>query len=66
MIVEGGAMRPPVDFDGEFSGGTYRAAGAAQWTSEFHGDQVIEVDLTGMSMPDVLAGLVGTRRSSCT
>ena len=56
MIVEGGTMRPPVDFDGEFSGGTYRAAGAAQWVSEFDGDQVIEADLTGMSMPDVLAG----------
>lgn len=52
MMVEGGAMRAPVRYEGN-ANGIYYADGSAQWVSEFDGDQVIEIEVTGVSMPEL-------------
>ena len=50
LIADGGAMRPEQHFANQYWG-QYLAGGMAQWSSNFEGDQFIEIELAGLQMP---------------
>jgi hypothetical protein len=50
MVQVDGAMTPDNRFSDEY-GGTYTGAGTAQWVSTFVGDQYVDVEVAGMSVP---------------
>ena len=53
MVAIDGAMVPEQVFVDQY-GGNYRAFGNAQFTTSFDGDQVIDIQIEGMSVPELV------------
>ena len=50
MVAVDGTMRPEIHFE-DAHWGEYAGYGMAQWTSEFEGDQFLEVEVIGLALP---------------